>query len=337
MAVRLKRLKDQVVVITGASSGIGLATARRAAKAGAKVVLAARNEAALAKVVKEIRARGGTATYVATDVSQAAEVERLADAAEHAYGRIDTWVNDAALAVFGRFDQVPYTDGRTVFDTNYWGVVHGSTVAVARMRKTGGGCVVNLGSIASNIGVPLQSHYAASKAAIRGFTDSMRMDLMQEGAPIVVSLIKPGAVATPFADHARNRTDSTPTLPPPIYRPEDVAAAILHAAEHGERDYYVGATTRLFALAQDLAPGAVDWVGAKVMSRMSTTDSYKRADQAGSLDRPGSTGEERGRPVYPVQPALNTQRHPVVAGLMLAGAGLAALALAKPGSAKKAS
>lgn len=326
MAVKLKKLNKQVMVITGASSGIGLATARRAAKAGARLVLAARNDAALAKIVRDIRAKGGTATYVAADVSRRADVEKIADTAERTYGHIDTWVNDAGLSVYGRFDQIPESDARTLFDINYWGLVYGSIAAAQRMRRTGGGCIINLGSIASDVGLPLQSQYTATKAAIRGFTDTMRMELREEGAPIAVSLIKPAAIATPFPDHARNRTTSTPTLPPPVYRPEDVASSILHAAEHGDRDYYVGGGARLFALAQDLLPAAVDFMGARAMSKMSTTDKHKPIDSRGSLERPMKDGDERGRSAYPVQPALYTRSHPVLTGLLLAGAGVAALA-----------
>ena len=333
MAIKLKKLNKQVMVITGASSGIGLATARRAAEAGARVVLAARNDSALSKIVSGIRAKGGTATYVAADVSRRADVEKIADAAERAYGHIDTWVNDAGSSVFGRFDQIPEQEARAVFDTNYWGVVHGTLAAVERMRRTGGGCIVNLGSIASNVGLPLQSHYSASKAAIRGFTDTVRMELINQGAPIAVSLIKPAAIATPFALHARNRTDATPNLPPPVYRPEDVASSILHAAEHGERDYYVGGGARLFALAQDLFPGLVDIAGARVMQPLSTTKKFKPVRQAGSLESPMADGSERGPTTFPVQPALYTRSHPVLASLMVVATGLAALAF----TAKKAS
>ena len=137
MAVRLKKLSKQVMVVTGASSGIGLATARRAAEAGAKVVLAARNDAALSKAVAGIRAKGGTATYVAADVRRRADVEKIADVAERAYGHIDTWVNDAGLSVFGQFDRIPDSDARTLFDVNYWGLVYGSLTAVAAMRARG--------------------------------------------------------------------------------------------------------------------------------------------------------------------------------------------------------
>ena len=326
MAITLKPLSQQVIVITGASSGIGLSTARRAAERGAKVVLASRHEVELARIVRDLQDRGKIAMFVVADVSRPADVERIADQAERVFGRIDTWVNDAGLSVYGRFDMVPTADVRTLFDINYWGLVYGSVTAAKRMRRTGGGCIVNLGSVGSEIGLPLQSHYTASKHAIKGFTETMRMELMEEGAPIAVSLIRPAAINTNFADHARNYTTSTPTLPPPVYRPEDVADAILHAAEHGERDYTIGGGGMMLTMLNQVLPWLVDRLGAHGMGKMSTTDRLPRRDPKGSLDEPGIDGTERGRSAWPVMPALATQArlNPVISTMMLAGAGLAA-------------
>jgi NAD(P)-dependent dehydrogenase (short-subunit alcohol dehydrogenase family) len=203
MAVSLKPLNNQTLVITGASSGIGLSTAQKAAAAGAKVVLASRNEQALAGIVREIEAKGGQAIYVVADVSKREDVQRIADTAIEKFGGFDTWVNDVGVSIWGRIEQVSDEDHRQLFETNFWGLVYGSTIAAAHLKKRGG-ALINLGSVASDQAIPLQGMYCASKHAIKGFTDALRMELEEEGAPISVTLIKPAAIDTPFPQHAKN-------------------------------------------------------------------------------------------------------------------------------------
>ena len=192
-----KRLNEQVVVITGASSGIGLATARMAAARGAKVVLAARDEAELQSIVAEITGRGGDAIAVGADVASAADVERIGERAMNSFGRVDTWFNNAGVSVYGKLMDVPLDDQRRVFDTNFWGLVHGCRTAV-RFMRTSGGVLINMGSIVSDRAVPLQGIYAASKHAIKAYTDTLRMELEHDRVPIAVTLIKPGAIDTPY-------------------------------------------------------------------------------------------------------------------------------------------
>ncbi|HEY0419956.1 MAG TPA: SDR family oxidoreductase, partial [Acetobacteraceae bacterium] len=271
MARALKPLSEQVIVITGASSGIGLATALEAGRQGAKVVLASRNEAALAEAEGRIREGGGEATHVVADVSRREDHERLAQAAITRFGRIDIWVNDAGLSIFGRLDQISDEDHRRLFDVNFWGIVYGSTVAAAHLRQHGG-AIINLGSIASDLAMPLQGMYCASKHAIKGFTDAFRVELEQEKAPISVTLIKPASINTPFPEHAANYMDKAPKLPPPVYAPEDVAHAILHAAVHGGRDYYVGGGGKMMSEMRKYAPRALDWMGANVMAPQQKMD-----------------------------------------------------------------
>lgn len=264
MSVRLKKLRDQVIVITGASSGIGLATARMAAARGARLVLAARNTDAIKHVCQEIHDKGGEAFPVVADVADEEAMERLADVANRHLGGFDTWVNNAGVSIYGRMEDVPIEDERRLFETNYWGVVIGSRIAARHLRQRGG-ALINLGSIVSDFSVPLQGAYCASKHAVKGFTDALRMELEAEGAPVSVTLIKPGAINTPYDAHAENYMEKEPSLPPPVYAPELVARAILHAAEHPVRDLYVGGAGRMMSLMGIMAPRLTDYVVEKTM------------------------------------------------------------------------
>jgi len=243
MKHRLKKLSDQVIVITGASSGIGLATAREAARRGARLVLACRDQERLDQLAEELRADGGQAIAVQMDVGKREDHERLLRVALDTHGEVDTWINNAGVSIFGRIEDVPVEDQRKLFDTNYWGVVYGSIVAVGHLRQHGG-ALINVGSEVSDRAVPLQGAYSASKHAVKGFTDALRMELESEGAPVSVTLIKPASIATGFTAHARNYMDVEPRLPPPVYAPEVAARAILYAAEHPRRDLYVGSAAK---------------------------------------------------------------------------------------------
>ena len=203
MSPELKNLEDQTIVITGASSGIGMATARLAAERGAQVVLAARSADGLSDVADAIQARGGEAACVVADITNERDVRRIAEIALGRFGGFDTWVNNAGASVYGRIDEVPLEDQRQVFETNYWGTVHGCRVALQHLRHRGG-ALINVGSVLSERAFPLQGAYSASKHAIKGFTDALRMEVMHEGAPVSVTLIKPAAIDTRYAHHARN-------------------------------------------------------------------------------------------------------------------------------------
>jgi NAD(P)-dependent dehydrogenase (short-subunit alcohol dehydrogenase family) len=257
MKVSLKPLGEQVVVITGASSGIGRVTAREAARRGARVVLVSRDDADLRTVVDEIRAAGGRATHVVADVADRAALERAAEVARETFGGLDTWVNNAGVSVYGRLEEVSEEDARRVFETNYWGVVHGSLVAARHLRARGG-ALVNIGSVLSDTGYPLQGHYAASKHAVKAFTDALRMELEKDGAPVSVTLVKPGPIDTPYIDHARSYLDEAPTHMPPVYAPELVADAVLRCAERPARDVKVGGAVKLFTTMETFAPRLAD-------------------------------------------------------------------------------
>ena len=326
MSARLKPLAEQVVVITGASSGIGLATAYAAAKRGARVVLSSRNGSELERIVGRIRADGGTAMHVVADVSRREDLQNLADETTKAFGGFDTWVNNAGLGIFGRLEQVSDEDHHRLFEVNFWGLVYGTQIASAHLGRSGG-AIVNLGSVASDVAFPVQGMYCASKHAIKGFTDAFRMELEEAHAPISLTLIKPASIDTPFPIHARNYLDEEPTLPPPVYQPEDVAGAILYAAEHGGRDYYVGGGGKLMSSLNKHAPAAIDWIGSR-KARMESSGPPSRPRE-GSLHAVAVDGDVHGRPTSMVRRSVYTsaQTHPLSTVAVLTIAGVAALAL----------
>lgn len=276
MAVHLKQVKDQVIVITGASSGIGLATAKEAASRGARVVLNSRDPVDLARAVEEIREDGGQAAMHVGDVADRSAMESLADTAITNFRRIDTWINNAGVSIYGEIAEVDLQDARRLFETNYWGVVNGSLVAIEHLSVFGG-VLINVGSVLSETGYPLQGHYAASKHAVKGFTDSLRIELEKKGAPVVVTLIQPGAIDTPYPEHARNYLPNEPKHQAPVYRPEVVADAILACAERPHRNLRVGGSAKMYTSIEKFAPGIAD--------KMKLT-----AFAAQQTDQPGHTG-----------------------------------------------
>jgi NAD(P)-dependent dehydrogenase (short-subunit alcohol dehydrogenase family) len=326
MTAKLKQLSEQVLVVTGASSGNGLAIAEEAARRGAAVVLVARNADALEKVRARLAADGGRVAVCVADVADEAAVEAIVATAIREFGGFDTWVNNAAAATYGTLEQVPVADHRRVFDVNYFGVLHGSLVAARHLRERGGGAIINIGSILGDRAILQQGPYCATKHAVQGLTDTLRMELERERANISVTLIKPGAIDTLFPEHARNYMDAPPRLPQPLYDPALVADAVLFACTTPRRELYVGGAGVLSSLAGQIAPrltdAAMEMFGTRAQQSPGDPGDPTRRD---NLYESRADGAQRGsRPVHVRKSslALQAQKLPMsLTGLMALGVG----------------
>lgn len=289
---RHKPIERQVIVITGASSGIGLATALTAAEKGATVVMLARSEQTLAEIAEEVRASGGHALALTVDVGDADAVAEAVDRIVAEFGRIDTWVNNAGVSIYGSLDEIGLEDARRLFDTNFWGVVHGSLAALPHLRRENG-ALINVGSEVSEAVVPLQGMYTASKHAVKGFTDALRVEVENvDRSGMSVVLIQPTAVNTPFPEHARNYMSREPKLPDPQIDPAQVAAAIIEAAQSGGRDIKVGAMARLNVMASRLMPRVADRLSARQVDKQQLDEAPIRPQ--GTLYEAGQAGRVHG-------------------------------------------
>lgn len=329
MKPHLKALGEQVIVITGASSGIGLVTAKRAAREGARVVLAARNELDLAEAVVHIRDAGGRAVYQVCDVSDEGHVESLAQRAIAEFGGFDSWVNCAAVSIYGKWTEVPLADARRQFDVNYWGVVYGTLTAIKHLRASGG-AVINVASALADRAIPLQGNYCATKFAVKAFTDSLRMELEADDVPVSLTLVKPGSMDTPLFQKARTFLGVEPQPIPPVYSPDVAAHAILEAARRPMRDVTPGGMGAVVSLGEKLSPRLTD----KYMER--TTFESQKSTVAAPADRPtnlyepladdgGERGRFRGR-VREWSAYTEAVLHPRRAAALLAAVGLAVTA-----------
>ena len=327
MAIDLKPLAEQVMLITGASSGIGLVTARAAARQGAGVMLVARDEAALREAAAGLQAEGFEAAFAVADVRSIDELRDAAAATVARFGRIDTWVNCAGVALYARLVDTPEDEHQQLFQTNYFGVVHGSLVAVEHLQGKGG-ALITVGSIAGDIPSPIMGAYDASKHAVKGFTESLRIEINADRLPISVTLIKPAGIDTPIAGHAANHLAGEALIPPPVYAPELVADAILAAAVKPQLGITVGGIGRAQVLFGTHFPGLLARFGGLMIPMLSDPD---QASTPGSnLDRHARDGAERsanqaGRPVS----LYAIARRPGVGLAVLGVAAFGAFALAR--------
>lgn len=251
-------MTEQLVVVTGASSGVGRAVARAFGRQRAKVGLVARNVEALSVAAAEIRAAGGKALVLQTDVADADAVERAAASTEEQWGRIDTWVNAAMVTVLARVQDTSAAEYRRVTEVTYLGYVHGTLAALRRMLPRDEGTIVQVGSALAYRSIPLQSAYCAAKAAIRGFTDSLRSELFHDGSHVRLTHVHLPAVNTPQSERQRNKMDRQQRPVPPMFSPETIAEAILWAADHAPREMLVGAPTVQAISGQKFIPGLLD-------------------------------------------------------------------------------
>lgn len=330
MTPPLKPLSQQVIAITGASSGIGLVTAKMAARRGARVMLIARDGEALVRVVREITDAGGTADFATADVGDLRDVQRAATKTVERFGRIDTWVNDAGVAIYAKLLDTPMDEHERLLRTNYLGTVHGCLTAVEHLQRAGG-ALITIGSIVSDIPSPGMGAYAASKHAVKGYVDSLRIEIIGDRLPIAVTLIKPSGIDTPIAERAANHLDGAALLPPPVYAPELVAEAILDAAQHVRRDVTVGGTGRLEVLAAQHFPTLLDRLGSTLLPWLRDPD--RPAARRDNLAAPHDDGRERSRHQHGRNVSVyGTMRHRPFLTATAAGAalGLAALAALRP-------
>ncbi|WP_458780894.1 SDR family oxidoreductase [Arthrobacter sp. D3-16] len=298
------RVKNSVVVITGASSGIGRATALRFAGKGARLVLAARGAESLEAVAAACRKRGAEAIAVPTDVTDADKVEALASRAVEEFGRLDVWVNNAAVGVFGLLTEIPPKDFQRVLDVNISGYVNGARAALNRQTAQGSGTLINVSSIVAETPLPYSAAYSISKAAVRALSVSLRSELAREGVTGVnVCTVLPATIDTPFYQNAANFTGRRPKAMPPVYTPQRVAKAVVKLAAHPRRETVAGGLGgRLLVLQHKFTPGAVEAATARQVdhrqlsrrqSATVTTGNLRQASQ--SIGKASTTGGWHGR------------------------------------------
>jgi NAD(P)-dependent dehydrogenase (short-subunit alcohol dehydrogenase family) len=310
---------SQVVVVTGASSGIGRATALRFAAEGASLVLAARRPEALAAVVAECEQAGGRAIAVPTDVSDEGAVDALAARAVEEFGRIDVWVNDAAVSVFAPLVDAPIDDVRRVLDVNVLGYVYGARAALREMLQQGRGVLVNVASVQGEVPMPYTAPYSMSKAAVRALGVSLRQELaLQKAKHVHVATILPATIDTPFFSHPANYTGRRVLAMPPVYPPDAVAKVILRAARHPKAEIAVGPIAKAMIREHRRHPEVIEGQ----MALQTDTLHLSRTD-----DAPATTGNLYEPPADPADAAVTGGWHGKgrARGRVLAGVGLLAL------------
>jgi short-subunit dehydrogenase len=276
----------KVVVITGSSAGVGRATAREFAKHGCSVGLIARDQQRLDEAAVEMRRLGVAAAAQSADVADFAAVDRAATQIEQELGPIDIWVNNAMATIFAPFERITPEEFRRATEVTYLGQVHGTMVALSRMRPRNQGTIVNVGSALAYRAIPLQSAYCGAKFAVRGFTDSLRTELLHDGVDVHLTMVHLPAVNTPQFDWALNKMERRPQPVPPIFQPEVPARAIVFAAFHNRREVWVGMPTVKTILANRVAPGLLDRLLARIGYSGQLTGEPVPADAPANLFEP---------------------------------------------------
>jgi NAD(P)-dependent dehydrogenase (short-subunit alcohol dehydrogenase family) len=285
---------SRTIVITGASAGVGRATAVAFARRGDRVALLARGEAGLAAAARDVEAAGGRALVVPCDVADAAAVEAAAERVEAELGPIDVWVNDAMAAVLAFVHETEAADIRRVTEVIYLGCVHGTLAALRRMRPRNRGVIVQVGSALSYRAIPLQASYCAAKFAMRGFTDSLRTELLHEGSGVRVTMVQLPGLNTPQFTWVRTTLQRRPRPVAPVFQPEVAADAIVHAAAHPRRERWVGGSTVAAIVGNKLAPGLGDRYLARTNVKAQQTEHPLDPSRPDYLDEPLDDREDRG-------------------------------------------
>ncbi len=328
-----RSISNDVVVVTGASSGIGRATARSFASERAHLVLAARREQPLRKVAAECKELGGSAIAVPTDVTDEAAVQALADEATDTFGTVDTWVNNAAVMHFGRFEETPPEVFRQVIETNLFGYVHGARAALPIFREHGRGGLINVASIVAEAGQPYTSAYVTSKFGVRGFATSLRQELAMDGADdIHVSTILPASIDTPLFQHAANHSGRAVKVLPPVYSAERVAEAVVGCARNPKPEVYVGNSGKMIAFQHKLAPRRTERQMAAMTDRMNFRQDEEAEPTSGNLFEPMEEGTATSGGWKTVTGTHQTRdgmdKDTVLRGVLYGGAALAGTILA---------
>jgi NADP-dependent 3-hydroxy acid dehydrogenase YdfG len=322
-------LAGKVVVVTGASAGVGRAIARAFGGEGARVGLLARNAEALGNAAGEVRSAGGEALVLVADVSDARAVDAAADAVVARWGRIDLWVNNAMVSVFAPVTQTTPDEYRRVTEVSYLGYVHGTRAALRHMLPRDEGHVLQVGSALAYRSIPLQSAYCAAKAAIRGFTDALRCELHHDRSRVRLSAVHLPAVNTPQFEHVRTRLPGHPKPVPPIYQPEVIARAVLHVARRPTREMWIGWSTTKAILGQKVIPGLLDRYLGSIGYSAQQADRPPEPNRPDNLDAPvpgdlGARGEfddeARSRSLFTW---LRIRRGPLAGALAALGLGVA--------------
>ena len=290
-------METQTVVVTGASAGIGRATARLFGQRGARVALIARGQVGLDGAARDVQEVGGQAMAISADVADYEQVTVAARQAEEQFGPIDVWVNVAFTSVFAPFSEITAEEFRRVTEVSYLGFVHGTMAALALMRPRGRGTIVQVGSALGERSIPLQSAYCGAKHAINGFTSSLRCELLHENSGVRVTVVQMPAVNTPQFSWVRSRLPNHPQPVPPIYQPEVAARGVVFAADHpGRKEYWVGTSTAATLLANRVVPAVLDRYLARTGYRSQQTEQKVAADRPDNLFHPvdGSDGQDHG-------------------------------------------
>jgi NAD(P)-dependent dehydrogenase (short-subunit alcohol dehydrogenase family) len=278
--------RPEVVVITGASAGVGRATARAFAQRGARIGLIARGQAGLAGAKQDVERLGGEALVLPADVADAERVEAAAASVEELFGPIDVWINNAMCSVFSPVKAMTAADYRRVTEVTYLGCVHGTLAALKRMLPRDRGSIIQVGSALAYRGIPLQSAYCAAKHAIQGFNDSLHSELLHDGSNVRLSMVQMPALNTPQFDWVKSRLPRKPQPVPPIYQPEVAAEAICWAADHYRREWYVGGSTVVAIVGNKIAPGVGDWFLARQGYDAQQYDGAVSPDRRANVEEP---------------------------------------------------